>query len=247
MLTPDEQAAFALSTHRVATAMQRALHTAIASEAPPQAPCSPQPRPMPAAVVLIAQLHRSIDKVVIQAANTGPPMDCKAGCAHCCRLPVQATAPEVFVIAQHLRQQPPEQLARTTAALRQRLEERAQEALQPLPTGPVLTCTFLEDARCSIYAVRPAVCRKAHSLQVQACERHADTIEQNLALLLDAQALIQGTNAAYEQLGFAMQAHELLSGVLHALTDPLWMERWASTTSSHPSTLGMHAQPHESS
>ncbi|MFN3439657.1 MAG: YkgJ family cysteine cluster protein [Acidovorax sp.] len=204
MLSADEQSAFEESIARVRGLATRALQ---------RAPGATE------AIAFTAQLHRSLDTVAAQAAAAGPVPDCKAGCAHCCHVRVEATEPEVFRIAQHLATQPADNLDDVTARLRQHITHAKNSAArQP--------CSFLVDDRCAIYSVRPAACRKAHSLSVQHCATQAPEIPQNLRLLLDAEALMAGTALAYRDVQLPASAHELNAAVLVALTDAAAQERW---------------------
>lgn len=230
MLTPEEHTAFEQSTARVAAAALPALRNAVASDAGQTNPLSSTTH----TVRFITHLHRGLDQVAAQAAATGPAMHCQAGCAHCCRVRVEATEPEIFWIAQHLRQSAPHDVQRIMTVLADRIQERLEESRTMPASGPALTCAFLVDAKCSIYPVRPAVCRKAHSLDVQACASHAPTIAQNLALLLQSESLIQGSNIAYREAGLSMQPQELLAGVLQALTNPQWEQDWSGSAASIP-------------
>ncbi len=173
------------------------------------------------AVAFIANLHRGVDDVAARAAAGGLVPDCHAGCAHCCRVRVEATDPEVLHIARGLRQWPAPRKAAQVAALRAHVA--AQAAAVP---GASLYCSFLVDRQCSIYALRPAACRKAHSLAVEQCAAHAPQIPQNLKLLTEAEALMAGTAAAYEQARLPATAHELNAAVLAALTDDTAEARW---------------------
>lgn len=204
MLSADEQYAFEESIARVRGLAARALQPAHSADG---------------AIAFTAQLHRSLDTVAAQATAAGPVPDCKAGCAHCCHVRVEATEPEVFRIAQHLAAQPTDSRDGVTARLRQHIAN-AQNAAARQP------CSFLVDDRCSIYSVRPAACRKAHSLSVQHCATQAPEIPQNLRLLLDAEALMAGTALAYRDVQLPASAHELNAAVLAALTDASVQERW---------------------
>ena len=174
-------------------------------------------------VHFVANLQRGVDGVARRAWQAGPVPGCRAGCAHCCSLRVEATEPEIFRIAGKLLEQPEAEVA----ALVERLRLRVLAARSG-PTGATrLECSFLEKGSlCSIYEVRPAACRKAHSLSVRACEAHAAVIPQNLRLVLDAEALMLGTAEAYRDVHLAASAHELLEAVLQALSDPTAEARW---------------------
>ena len=207
MLTDDERSAFLQSIARV---RQRAAQVLRQSQGADDT------------VAFIAQLHRGLDTVAEQARTTGPQPACQAGCAHCCHLRVEATEPEVFHIAKHLRAQPAEALADALSALHRHVTTAALN-----PTNPARqACSFLVDERCSIYPVRPAACRKAHSLSAPHCAEQSATIPQNLRLLVDAEALMAGTALAYRDQPLPASAHELNAAVLAALKDPTAQARW---------------------
>lgn len=197
MLSAAEQQAFLASIDRV---RQRSAG-ALARAADPEA-----------AVAFVAQLHQALDDVAARATAAGPAPACRAGCAHCCRLPVQATDPELLHLARAVAAWP----AAERAALLARLQAHA----------PGQPCAFLRDERCTVYAWRPGACRKAHSLSISACEAGAPTIPQNLAWIVDAEALITGTARAYADTGLAADAHELNAAMHRALAKPDAAAQW---------------------
>ena len=220
-LTEAEQAAFLQSIARVRSAAGRALRAAQAHAvqgaaahgtggiATGQAP-EPTESAAQAAVDFIAQLHHGLDTVAKQARTNGPQPACQAGCAHCCHLRVEATDPEVLHIAQHLRALPGADQAATLL----RLQQHAAAASVGTTRQP---CSFLVHDRCAIYSVRPAACRKAHSLSAAHCAEQSPTIPQNLRLLVDTEALMAGTALAYRDQPLPASAHELNAAVLAAL------------------------------
>ena len=220
-LTEAEQAAFLQSIARVRSAAGRALRAAQANAvqgaaadvtgaiATGQAPDATESAAQ-AAVDFIAQLHQGLDTVAKQARANGPQPACQAGCAHCCHLRVEATDPEVLHIAQHLQTLPSADQATTL----RRLQQHAAAASVGTTRQP---CSFLVHDRCTIYSVRPAACRKAHSLSAAHCAEQSPTIPQNLRLLVDAEALMAGTALAYRDQPLPASAHELNAAVLAAL------------------------------
>ena len=195
-LTEAEQAAFLQSIARVRSAAGRALRAAQANAvqgatadvtgtiATGQAPDATESAAQ-AAVGFIEQLHQGLDTVAEQAGANGPKPACQAGCAHCCHLRVEATDPEVLHIAQHLQTLPSADQATTL----RRLQQHAAAASVGTTRQP---CSFLVHDRCTMYSVRPAACRKAHSLSAAHCAEQSPTIPQNLRLLVDAEALVPG-------------------------------------------------------
>ncbi len=216
MLTDDERTAFVQSITRVRQRAAQALQQAQGADG---------------AVAFIAQLHRGLDTVAEQARAAGPQPACQAGCAHCCHLRVEATEPEVFHIAQHLRAQPAAEQANAIRALQRHVATTALNPASPARQA----CSFLVDDRCSIYPVRPATCRKAHSLSAQHCAEQSATIPQNLRLLVDAEALMAGTALAYRDQPMPSSALELNAAMLTALTNPAALHRWYQ---GDPTALG---------
>ena len=207
-LEPAEQAAFLQSVANVRQAGLRQLTA----------------QPDGAAVVgFVRNMQQGVDQVVAAAQQQGVPLDCRAGCSHCCHARVEAMAPEILLIADAVAAAPAQQQADTIARL------QAHQALRTVDAAPWSrqpACPFLVDQLCSIYALRPASCRKAHSQDVRACQSDAAQIPQSLALVLHAEALQQGTAAAYQQRGLDAEPLELVQAVLQALRDPAAASRW---------------------
>lgn len=205
MLSPDEQAAVADAIARV---QQRAAdHLATHRQAD-------------SAIRFVAQLHQAIDKLTRQVHESGRAVDCKAGCTHCCRARVEVTEPEIFNIVRMLKAGSTETLETRIRRLRHHQSATTSDA----PARP--DCAFLDNQLCAIYAVRPAACRKAHSLSVADCARMAADIPQHLDLTLGAEVLMRGTANAYRQVGLATTAQELCAAVLQALEDDTAEARW---------------------
>lgn len=208
MLSPEEQAGAAQATAKVRQAALNAL------EANPGGSF---------AIHFVANLQRGVDEVLQSAVAQGLKIDCKAGCSHCCSVRVEALDPEVFRIAQALRQRPPE----AREALVARLHKHAATVGGVPVAQHRVSCPFLERDLCSIYEVRPAVCRKVHSFDVEKCRTPGAEIPQSLDVLLKSEVLVDGTANAYARRHMQASGHELGHAVLLALTDPTAEARWA--------------------
>lgn len=183
------------------------------------------------AVSLVGELHRSIDRLAAHASQQMPAPACRAGCAHCCSAPVEVATPEALRIAAHLRAQlSVEAQEAVVAQLHRRVEDEAADRgeWQRRP------CVFLQEQRCSVYAVRPAVCRKAHSLSLQACEQQASDIPQSLNYLLQVETLMAGSFQAYGAQGLDASPKRLPQAVLSAMVDEASAQRWYGERSSGP-------------
>ncbi len=155
---------------------------------------------------LVAELHRGVDRVAARASERGVPIACTPGCDHCCHARVEVLPDEAACLAQILRHWPDE--ARRAAVARLQAQASARRAA-PLARH---ACALLIEHRCSVYAQRPAACRKAHSLDANACASGAASLPQDLALVLDAQALMRGVGQA-----LAAPALELAASLLAQL------------------------------
>lgn len=98
-------------------------------------------------------------------------LGCKSGCDHCCYQSVGVTPAEALTIQQHLLHSRSaadlEQLRSKVAGARERT--RGLSAAERY--SPEHPCAFLEDARCSIYEVRPLSCRGMNSLDARECAK----------------------------------------------------------------------------
>jgi uncharacterized protein len=173
------------------------------------------------AVGFVQNMHRSIDLAAARTSARGPALACKAGCAFCCSVRVEATEPEVFLIARALREWSAPHRDAVIDRLRTQVANNSRQ-----PDGTRQECAFLEDRQCSIYAVRPGVCRKGHSLSVAHCESRAAEIPQVVSLLAEAEALMTGVAQAYRQADLPISQLELQAAVLAALDDEAAEQAW---------------------
>ncbi len=178
----------------------------------------------PLVISFVRNLQTGIDQVVSVAVEEGVALACKAGCNHCCSAQVEAIEPEIFRIAREIASRSPEEIS----ALIERLRMYGAVPSDAAPWSRRTPCPFLADDLCSIYEVRPGVCRKAHSLDVAKCAENSPTIPQSLNIVLGAEALLKGTSDAYRDLGLHAVGHDLGPAVLVALTDPTAESRWQS-------------------
>jgi Fe-S-cluster containining protein len=151
----------------------------------------------------------------LSISNKAQSFACQAGCSHCCEVRVEALVPEILQIVSALKQLPADILQ----TWRMRLQTHVEQVKHLSTAEHRVPCVFLQDHLCTIYAIRPAVCRKAHSYNVSACADHHAEIPQSLQVILQAEALIKGTAAAYAAHHLDASGHELSQAVLAALDD----------------------------
>jgi len=175
------------------------------------------------AINAIRALHEQIDVLTEKIIKKpGLHFDCKAGCSYCCSLRVAAVPAEVFLIARHLNQL-------STGAqitLMDKLKIHAEAARGVGMEEHFLPCPMLADGRCTVYAIRPAMCRKYLSLDVEECKKPDACASEDREMVVKSSALIFGTGQAYSRAKLSNQNHELGQALLVALTDPTAEDRW---------------------
>ncbi|MDE2257192.1 MAG: YkgJ family cysteine cluster protein [Xanthomonadaceae bacterium] len=172
------------------------------------------------AVRLAQSAQKEIDRIREQTENRGVRFDCKKGCTICCRLEVHVLPQESFRIARELRGQP------NRESLVAALSEHVEMHRGITETRQRKFCPFLVEGACSIYELRPLACRKMVSLDVERCKQMGKTVPSDPEMSFKSDAVITGTRKAYARLKLPSETHEMITGVLLALTDPSAEERW---------------------
>jgi Fe-S-cluster containining protein len=178
--------------------------------------------------------HGEIDRIFDEGMiHTRSAIACCAGCSYCCYLKVDARPAEVFAIVQHIRKHFSE--AEKTEVLAAAGENRKK--IGPMTAsqhmGANLRCALLRDGRCSVYPVRPGLCRAFHAQRVQTCK---DSFEQPERMDLPhsqvpqiQRALTmahQGIEKAFADSGYDSRPYELNSALYEALTSEKCEKRW---------------------
>jgi Fe-S-cluster containining protein len=173
-----------------------------------------------------ALINRVFDLTMrkLPPAQRHPPVACTIGCTYCCYNVVMATAPEVFLAAGEVR-------ARRDQAFVTAVLGRCQAVRPVREAGGRPPCPLLESDRCSVYAARPAVCRKHTSFAVSACKNEHEGRPSNIPIRpfdqmvfeCCAVALITGMRLWDGRQGSVFE----LSGALRvALQDPDAEQKW---------------------
>ena len=130
-----------------------------------------------------AQLDDAIDERTVAAAAEGLHIACSAGCSSCCVSPLLVTEGEAVTVAEWLKLDENKAIrAQFLAAYpawkrgigdagaaleRARTDEERRDAAMQLKRRAVM-CAFNREGLCTIYASRPARCRKALALDTNA-------------------------------------------------------------------------------
>jgi len=108
-----------------------------------------------------------------------PALHCKERCSYCCCKPgVLTLVPEFLRILDHVRSTFSADAISALAARARRYASQIEGRSFDDPTDESVPCPLLVDGRCSIYEIRPLVCRGYNSTSVDACRRaHEDADE----------------------------------------------------------------------
>jgi Fe-S-cluster containining protein len=183
--------------------------------------------------------HSILQTAHVQYAGTlpdGGELACRKGCALCCHLLIRVRPMEGVLAAT---------FARTALADEFRAAIRQSALRRPVP------CPFLQDEACTVYEVRPRICRDYYSFDLDMCragkfceiteaemqhrERAFDPVRHRneLHLLLGA-AVAEGQEKACTKLGIdnrPTHMHALLR-VLFSVSDAV--PRWLNGDLSFP-------------
>lgn len=172
---------------------------------------------------LVRSLHEQIDLLVTKVKQQpGVHFDCKKGCSYCCTLRIEASPPEVFLIARALKKRSPSELKDLLSRL-----EKHSKAAQSLPMEKFcLQCPLLRDGVCSIYSIRPTMCRKYCSLDVEKCKDPESSGPEYGELFANSAVLAYGFIQAYTRAKLPCHSHELGQALFRALTDKTAEQRW---------------------
>lgn len=174
-----------------------------------------------------------LDKTYAEtSARVRATVACRDGCAHCCSVPVDVQAHEIFFAADHIQVQfSPDALAEVIdllAAHRRRVAGLAtgERAVSRQP------CALLRTGSCSIYAGRPEACRSHHTSDAAVCAAHQADPAVNLtkvyipALRARMFAVMLGLDEAIEAAGYDERSYDFGSALHEALTNSLCLMRW---------------------
>lgn len=177
---------------------------------------------------------RHDDRISAAVGAATEKLACADGCAYCCHFDVEARPFEVLEIARHVAKHfPPLQIKQTieraakNAAERKATPEEARATLKQ-------ACPFLVNNSCSIYVVRPAVCRNYHATDGDNCKAYFDDPAGRLPnTYVDdvfdvANGSSQGFRNAIESVGLDSQSYNLAAAFVEAMKNPAIAKRFST-------------------
>lgn len=189
-----------------------------------------------ATIVDAAEIAAEVTDQAIDVAwrNSALVPECREGCSYCCHVRVDVTIPEVARAVEYARENlSPAELAR--------ISQRAQQnaALTHGTTNlmyPVrLPCAFLGDeGKCSVYAARPLMCRREHSLDSSQCKDGFETAQIGEDFPVDRDPgvsdfglmAIESYRDATARAGVDSTSYELQEALHIALSKPAAIASW---------------------
>ncbi len=171
-----------------------------------------------AAAVAHAAIQVSIRKTTCEV-----PLACGKGCNFCCHTYLSALGPEVLRIAREVRGRP--DTARIVEALGATAGKTHAER-----HGARLPCGLLVSGLCSVYEVRPTICRKTVSARLDDCRAVFEGREAGWTTVKyfedAARAIMYALCVALHSRGLPWFSYEMSGALRAALLDPDCERRW---------------------
>jgi len=150
------------------------------------------------------------------------PVACNPDCAYCCYVPqVLVTLPELARIVDRLQTWPVDQLEALKGRLNAHVVAQSSDVESPAARPP---CALLVGHRCSVYEVRPLVCRGQHAYDVQQCKTRCETgtgETTQLTVVLDVvRGAVSGVVGAFQEMGAQGALLDLSRALVIALENP---------------------------
>ncbi len=177
------------------------------------------------------------DHIIMQLEKYGDASSeiaCKAGCPYCCSMQISITPPEAIVLGAHVVEN------YDTGALKDLLKkidhnlhltyQKTQD--EKVENWHKTPCIFLKKGSCSVYAIRPFVCRSWHSLDVRQCidSWRSKDKESEIDSLFHRNYVFgmvrEGVQKGCEMLGLQWETQVVTSAVKSYLAHPNPLEGW---------------------
>ncbi|WP_368030326.1 YkgJ family cysteine cluster protein [Arcobacter sp. s6] len=109
---------------------------------------------------------------------------CSKGCSHCCNTRVEITEPEAVFIYSYIKDNLNQEQQN---AIFSKIKEITNITSQMQTTDDhiklQIPCIFLNNQICSIYEIRPFICREFHSVDLESCLNCYNKLEKNAGAL----------------------------------------------------------------
>lgn len=171
----------------------------------------------------------------IEENGQGQTCACQSGCTYCCHsrvkiIPIEALLISTFIQTDFTETQINELntgISRTLSMTKDKTSEQVYALKNDLP------CLFLKKGKCSIYKIRPSICRSWNSFDSMACKSAYDSADSKSSVSVSpARNFVFGTTRGlFEQISKAseLQSDTLLlhNAVSDCLSIPDPMGQWS--------------------
>jgi Fe-S-cluster containining protein len=186
--------------------------------------------------------YKRLDETIMGASiHVEQGVQCKKGCAYCCHFRVDVNASEVFAISEYIK----------TVIEHEKFErylEKAGEARETLAMMSQakriktnVACPLLIDNACSVYELRPAMCRKIHSTNVEACKQSYDNPEdggienaEHPVLAAITMTMLTAARDGFTSQKLDATVYDLGEVLVLALEDTKYRKRWLNGKKAFP-------------
>lgn len=154
---------------------------------------------------------------------------CRRGCSHCCVTVASVTPPEIFRVAQWVRQNRMHSATTSPAALMERARAKMRPTIDEMFAARVF-CPAIVNDECGVHPARPINCRQFLSTSLPACISAFGGEKVSVPFVTEAtdrgglaRVVLTG---AMKAAGLPDTAYELSGALLRALEDERAEERW---------------------
>ena len=176
--------------------------------------------------------------------SSGSKIACCAGCFYCCHLKVDVMPGEAFIIADFIRTNFSTEKQQSVLTKAKSNWEKVEPMTYSEQFVANLPCPLLDNGVCSVYPVRPGLCRIHHSTKVEPCKESFEEPELlsqpdyyvNNVRLATARSFI-ATNKALENLGFDTKAYDINGALIECFSNPHAEKRWRKMKSAFPKNM----------
>ena len=189
-----------------------------------------------------ANFYRRLDNTITGVStHIEQDIQCQKGCSYCCHFRVDVSANEVFAIVEHVQSNfssdQLEKLVEKATLNKSKLAMLSQA--KRIVTN--IACPLLEDNDCSIYAMRPSMCRKMHSTNVEACQHSYECPEdinvenaEHPVLSAITMTMLTAAREGFSTLGLDKTVYDLNEVLIAALSDSKYKKRWLNGKKAFP-------------
>jgi len=186
--------------------------------------------------------YKRLDETITGASvHVEQGVQCKTGCSYCCHFKVDVSANEVFAISDYMSKTcSAEQFDRLVESAKNNKKEMAMLSLSKRIVTNV-ACPLLVDGQCSAYEMRPAMCRKIHSTNVDACKHSYENPEdsnienaEHPVLAAITMTMLTAARDGFKSLKLDDTVYDLSEVLIYALEDNKYKKRWLNGKKAFP-------------